>query len=76
MSWDIQRFERLATQFEMIEHNLSACQEPKQRRNLLRRLKVLLDQIDDIAAQQQPLLLDSKLDSEAPIYPPFRKMIH
>ena len=47
----------------MIEHNLSECQEPEQRRNLLRGLMVLLDQIDEIFTNEESFL-ESKLNSK------------
>ena len=71
-----QRFERLAAQFEMIEHNLSECQKPEQRRELLVGMMVLLDQIDDILTDEQPLFLDSKPDSTVPSNPPLSKAAH
>src|ERR1700758_3637150 len=54
----------------MIEHNLGDCQEPEQRRNLLRGMMVLLDQFDNILTEQQPLFFDSKRDSTVPSNPP------
>ena len=61
----------MAAQFEMIEHNLSQCQKPEQRRDLLRGMMVLLDQIDGI--NEQPALLDSKPDSTIPSNPSLRE---
>jgi hypothetical protein len=60
-----QRFERLAAQFEMIEHNLSDCQEPEQRRELLRRMLIVIKELDQLILNDVPWLR-SKLASTAP----------
>jgi hypothetical protein len=64
-----QRFGRLAAQFEVMAHNLTVCQDPKQRRELLIGMMAVLNQIDDILANDHSLL-DSKPDSTAPSNPP------
>ena len=45
-------FERLSEQFEMIGHNLSECQNPKQRRKLLTEMIVVLEQIDAVLTDE------------------------
>jgi hypothetical protein len=67
-----QRFGRLAAQFELMAHNLRECQNPKQRRELLIAMMVILDQIDGLLTNEH-LLLDSKPDSTTPSHPPIRK---
>jgi len=64
-----QRFGRLAAQFEVMAHNLTLCQDPKQRRELLIAMMVVLNQIDDILMTDQSLSY-SKLDSTTPSNPP------
>jgi hypothetical protein len=70
-----QRFGRLAAQFELLAHDLSECQNPKQRRELLIGMMVVLDQIDDLLTNDHSLL-DSKPDSTAPSNPPLSKATH
>ena len=57
-----ERFERLSEQFQMIGHNLSECQNPKQRRKLLTEMIVVLEQIDALLTDEdssQPLLREA-----------------
>jgi hypothetical protein len=68
MSNTPQRFGRLAAQFEVMAHNLNECQNPKQRRELLIGMMVVLNQIDDILTSEPSL--DSKQASTAPSNPP------
>jgi hypothetical protein len=70
-----QRFGRLAAQFEVMAHNFNECQNPKQRRELLIGMMVVLGQIDDILMAEHSLL-DSKSDSTAPSNPPLSKAAH
>jgi hypothetical protein len=70
-----QRFQNLAEQFEMMAHKLTVCQIPKQRRELLIGMMVVLNQIDDILMMDHSLM-DSKPDSEAPSNPPLSKVAH
>jgi hypothetical protein len=70
-----QRFGRLAAQFEVMAHNLTVCQGPKQRRELLIGMMVVLNQIDDILTNDHSLL-DSKPDSTAPSNPPLSRVAH
>jgi hypothetical protein len=67
-----QRFGRLAAQFEAMAHDLNGCQNPKQRRELLIGMMVVLDQIDGLLMNEHSLL-DSKPDSTAPSNPPLSK---
>jgi len=75
MSEAPQRFGRLAAQFEVMAHNLTVCKNPKQRRELLIGMMVVLNQIDDILAKDHSLL-DAKPDSTAPSAPPLSKAAH
>jgi hypothetical protein len=70
-----QRFGRLAAQFELMAHNLRECQNPKQRRELLIAMMVILDQIDGLLTNEH-LLLDSKPDSITPSHQPLGKATH
>jgi hypothetical protein len=70
------RFARLAAEFELMVHNLSECQNPKQRRELLKGMMGVLNQIVDILTNDHSLL-DSKPDSTTPTKPsPLRKAAH
>jgi hypothetical protein len=69
-----QRFRRLAAQFEVMAHNLTDCQNPKQRRELLIGMMVVIEQIEDIVANEHSLL-ESNPDSTAPSNPPLSKAV-
>jgi hypothetical protein len=69
-----QQFGRLAAQFEVMAHNLTVCQDPKQRRELLIGMMAVLNQIDDILASDH-WLSSSKPDSPA-TNPPLSKVAH
>jgi len=43
-----ERFKWLADQFDALVLNLEVSADAKQRRQLLRRMKVLIDEIDDL----------------------------
>jgi hypothetical protein len=75
MSNAAQRFGRLAAQFEGTAHNLTLCQNPKQRRELLMGMMVVLNQIEDILRNDDSSL-DSKPVSTSPSYPPLGKAAH
>jgi hypothetical protein len=66
------RFGRLAAEFELMVHNLSECQNPRQRRELLKGMMGVLNQIVDILTNDHSLL-DSKPDSTAASNPPLSK---
>jgi hypothetical protein len=70
-----QRFGRLAAQFELMARNLNECHNPKQRRELLIGMMVVLDQIDGLLMSESSLL-GSKPDSTAPPNPPKSKSAH
>jgi hypothetical protein len=70
------RFGRLAAEFELMVHNLSECQNPRQRRELLKGMMGVLNQIVDILKNEHSLL-NSKPDSTTPTKPPpLRKAAH
>jgi len=71
-----QRFGRLAARFELMAHNLTVCQDPKKRRELLIGMMAVLNQIDDILASDHSLSY-SKPDSTVPSDPlPSSKAAH
>jgi hypothetical protein len=64
-----QRFQSLAEGFKVLAHNLSEGQNPKQRRELLKGMMLVLNEIDNLIANEHSLS-DSKPDSTAPSNPP------
>jgi hypothetical protein len=70
-----ERFGRLAAQFEVMAHKLTVCQNPKQRRELLLGMMVILNHIEDILRDEQSSL-DSKPASTSPSKPPLSKAAH
>jgi hypothetical protein len=70
-----QRFGRLAAQFEVMAHNLTVCQNPKQRRELLLGMMVVLNRIEDILRSEHSSL-DTKPVSTSPFNPPLGKAAH
>jgi hypothetical protein len=70
-----QRFGRLAAQFEVMAHELTVCQNSKQRRELLLGMMVVLNQIEDILRDEQSSL-DSKPASASQSNPPLSKAAH
>jgi len=69
------RFQVLADQFEVLEGNVSECQNQEQRRELLREMLVVIEELDQLVSNDLSRL-DSKLDSTAPSNPPLRKAAH
>ena len=72
MSDTEQRFQALAERFKVLTHNLSECQNPKQRRELLKGMMLVIDEIDSLIAHEHSLL-DSKLASTAATNLPLSK---
>jgi hypothetical protein len=70
-----QRFGRLAAQFEVMAHNLTDCQNPKQRRELLIGMMIVLDQIDGLLMNERSAL-DSELETTTSSNPPISKVAH
>jgi hypothetical protein len=71
-----QRFGRLAAQFEEMAHKVTDCHNPRQRRELLKGMMDVLNQIADILTKEHSLL-NSKPDSTTPTKPPpLRKAAH
>jgi hypothetical protein len=62
---DSQRFERLAAHFEMIAQDLSACQNQEERRELLKGMILVLEQMADFCMNEHSLL-DSKPGGTTP----------
>jgi hypothetical protein len=44
------RFQWLAQQFDMLVETINECEDPKKRKPLLRRMKVLIDEIDVVVS--------------------------
>jgi hypothetical protein len=61
-------FQMLADQFEVLENNVSKCQTPEQRRELLREMLVVIEQLDQLVSNDLSKL-ESKADSTAPSNP-------
>jgi hypothetical protein len=72
---DSQRFERLAAQFEMIAQDLSVCQNQEERRELLKGMILVLEQMADFCMNDHSLL-DSKPDGPTPSNPLLSKAAH
>jgi hypothetical protein len=70
-----QRFGRLAAQFEVMAHDLPVCQNPKQRRELLMGMMVVLNQIEDILMNEDSSS-DPKPVCTSPSNPPLSKAAH
>jgi hypothetical protein len=66
-----QRFGWLAKQFEQLAHDLSACQDTEHRKQMLRKMRIVIDEADGLLMNEQ--LLDSERDSTAPSSPPLSK---
>ncbi len=75
MSDTEQQFQSLADRFTVLTHNLSECQNPKQRRELLKGMMHVIDEIDGLIASEHSLL-DSKLASTAATNLPLSKAAH
>jgi hypothetical protein len=61
------QFESLGQEFERLSRSVGECRDPERRRQLLRQMKVILDEITQLAmdlpqVNSQPL--NSKSDSE------------
>jgi hypothetical protein len=70
------RFQVLADQFEVLENNVSECQNQEQRRELLREMLVVIEELDQLVSKDLARL-DSTPDSTAPTNPPsLRKAAH
>ena len=63
------RFQVLADQFKVLEGNVSECQNQEQRRELLREMLVVIQELDQLVSKDLARL-DSKPDSTAPSDPP------
>jgi hypothetical protein len=70
-----QRFQVLADRFELLENNVSECQTPEQRRELLREMLVVIEELDQLVSNDLSRL-DSKPDSTTPSNPPSSKAAH
>jgi hypothetical protein len=66
------RFQVLADQFQVLENNVGECQNQEQRRELLREMLVVIEELDQLVSNDLPRL-DSKPDSTAPSNPPLSK---
>jgi hypothetical protein len=62
------RFQVLADQFKVLEGNVSECQNQEQRRELLREMLVVIEELDQLVSSDLTRL-DSQPDSTAPNAP-------
>jgi len=63
------------TACKMIEHDLSECQTPEQRLELLREMMVVLGELDHTLTDE-PHLLEFETRKQTFIDPPLRKAAH
>jgi hypothetical protein len=49
-----QRFQRLSKQFEALVRDLNDSQDAEQRKEYLRRMSVILNQVDELILKQYP----------------------
>ena len=70
-----EQFEFLAAQFEAIEHNLSNCQDPERRWELLREMLHVIVELDRFVSTDLSWL-DSTLASTASTSRPLMKAAH
>jgi hypothetical protein len=49
-----QRFQRLSNQFEALVRDLNESQDAEQRKEYLRRMSVILNQVDELILKQYP----------------------
>jgi hypothetical protein len=68
------RFQVLADQFEVLENKVSECQNQEQRRELLREMLVVIEELDQLVSNDLARL-NSKPDSTPP-NPPLSKAAH
>jgi len=47
-----QRFQELSEQFETLAHDVSVCQDPKQRKQLLGKMKRLVDEMEALISRK------------------------
>ena len=47
-----QRFQELSEQFETLAHDLSVCQDAKQRKQLLGKMKATVEKMDELTRDQ------------------------
>ncbi len=59
------RFKRLAQQFDVLAENLQSCTAPPQRGELLKRMRIVIDEIDRLLLQEHSYS-DSEQDNTAP----------
>ena len=60
-----QRLQKLAELFETLASYLSVCQDREKRKQILRKMKVIIDDIDDLTIKHE-LRLEPDRDSTAP----------
>jgi hypothetical protein len=69
------RFQVLADRFEALENNVSECQTPEQRRELLREMLAVIEELDQLVSNDLSRM-DSKPVSTSPSNPPLNKAAH
>ena len=61
---DNRQFETLRKQVEAMARDFRQCRDPIERRDLLRRMRVAIDEVDQLILKE-PSDVDSKRDSRA-----------
>ena len=51
------KFERLATEFESLMRDLNDCQDAERQRELLLRMKTVIDQVDEVILREPATLV-------------------
>jgi hypothetical protein len=79
LSWTVpkvsQQFDHLVAQFAVIEHDLSECDNPEKRRELLKGMLVVIVQLDQLVLNDVNWL-DSLLARKSPAGRPLSKAVH
>jgi len=51
-----ERFQWLAERFEEVANHLTRCQDTSHRKELLRKMKIIIDEVDALIAKEEPAL--------------------
>jgi hypothetical protein len=65
MSEHLVQFQSLTQQLDTLVKAIHECRDPKERKELLRRMRLMLDEVDSIAFS--PLKLDKSGTARSPI---------
>ena len=64
MSNTTERFERLTSEFEALARELSKCRDPKRRKELFRRMKLIINLADALTGGRSTVLSRSQTRAE------------